>query len=161
MKHYRAPWSTGLIVMSVFAVLICFGIAFGTPLLPQPKHGGEIGMMLRWLPLAMAPLCALSIIRGYTITPGEILVHRLFWDTRLPRTGLQSATFDPKAMCKSLRTCGNGGFFSITGFYRNKTLGSYRAFVTDPGRSVILRYEKRTVVVSPDGPEEFVNQLTR
>ena len=79
--------------------------------------------------------------------------------TRMPRAGLQSATFDPQAMRGSLRTFGNGGFFSITGFYWNKTLRTYRAFVTDPRHAVVLRYERRMVVVSPGDPEAFVREL--
>ncbi len=159
MQQYRAPWSTLLIVTSVLGTLLCLGITFGTPFLPVPKHGGEIAMALRWLPSAIVPVCALFIIRGYTITPEAIIVHRLVWDTRLPRTGLQSVTFEPKIMCKSIRTCGNGGLFSFTGFYWNKTLGSYRAFVTDLQRTVVLRYDRRTIVVSPENPEAFVQAL--
>jgi len=159
MQHYRAPWSTALIITSVLATLLCLGITFGILLLPAPKQGGEIVMALRWLPGAIVPVCALFIIRGYTITPEAILVHRLLWDTRLPRTGLQSATFAPKAMSKSIRTCGNGGLFSFTGFYWNKTLRSYRAFVTDLQRTVVLRYDRRTIVVSPENPEAFVRAL--
>ena len=159
MKHYKAPWCTALIVVSILATLLCLGIAFGTPLLPRPKHGGEVGMWLRWLPLAMAPICALFTIRGYSITPDAILVHRLFWSTRLPRAGLESAVFDPKAMCKSIRTCGNGGFYSITGWYWSKTLKSYRAYVTDPRRAVALRYDRRRIVLSPGDPEDFIHEL--
>ncbi len=62
-------------------------------------------------------------------------------------------------MSKSLRTCGNGGFFSFTGFYRNKALGAYRAYVTDLHQTVVLRYSDRTVVVSPESPEEFAREL--
>jgi hypothetical protein len=58
----------------------------------------------------------------------------------------------------SLR-CGNGGFYSITGFYWSKLLGLYRAFVTDMSRTVVLRYTRRTVVVSPASPEEFVHEV--
>ena len=107
------------------------------------------------LPMAMAIQLQLQ-----RITPDAILVHRLLWATHLPRAGLQSAEFVPNAMCKSLRTCGNGGFFSFTGFYWSKTLRSYRAYVTDLRRTVVLRYERRTVVVSPDSPEDFVRELT-
>ncbi|MEI8341522.1 MAG: PH domain-containing protein [Verrucomicrobiota bacterium] len=159
MKHYKAPWCKALIVVSILATLLCFGIAFGTPLLNGPRHHDKIGMWLRWLPLALVPVCALFTIRGYSITPGEILIHRLLWSTRLPRTGLQSAIFDPSAMCKSIRTCGNGGLYSITGWYWNKTLKSYRAYVTDPKLTVVLRYENRRIVVSPENPEAFVSEL--
>jgi len=161
MKTYKSPWSTSLIVVSALATLLCLVITFGVPFLPAPKHGGEVGMWLRWLPLALMLGCALFTVRGFTITPDAILVHRLLWATRLPLAGLQSADFVPKAMCKSIRTCGNGGFFSFTGFYWSKTLRSYRAYVTDLRRTVVLRYERRTVVVSPDEPEEFVREIGR
>jgi hypothetical protein len=78
----------------------------------------------------------------------------------LPLAGLKSAEVMPRAMSGSLRICGNGGAFSFTGWFRNKPLGYYRAFVTDLNRTVVLRFEKRTVVVSPAEPEEFVRKLT-
>jgi len=159
MKTYKSPWSTSLIVVSVLATLLCLVPTFGVPFLPMPKHGGEVIRWLRWLPLALVFGCALFTVRGYTITPDAILVHRLLWDTRLPRAGLKSAEFVTGVMNRSLRTCGNGGFFSFTGFYWSKTLRSYRAYVTDLRRTVVLRYERRTVVVSPDAPEEFVAEL--
>jgi len=94
--------------------------------LPCPKHGGEVGMWLRWLPLVLVFGCALFTVGGYTITPDAILVQRLLWATRLPRAGLKSAEFVPKAMCRSLRTCGNGGFFhspAFTGAKRSNRIG--------------------------------------
>ena len=159
MRTYQAPWGRSLTVVSVLATLLCLGITFGVPLLPASKHGGEVGMWLRWLPLALIFGAALFTVRGYTITPDAILVHRLLWATRLTRAGLQSAELVPNVMCKSLRTCGNGGFFSFTGFYWSKTLRSYRAYVTDLRRTVVLRFERRTTVVSPDSPEDFVREL--
>ena len=159
MKCYKAPWSKTLIVMSLLATMLCIGIVFGTPLLPAPKHGGEVGSLMRWLLVPVAAACALFTARGYTITQDAILVHRLLWATRLSRAGLKSVSFEPGVMCRSVRTCGNGGFFSFTGYYWNKTLKSYRAFVTDPTKTVVLRYEQRTIVVSPDPPKEFVTEL--
>ena len=111
-------------------------------------------------PLVLVVGCALFTIRSYTLASDVLLIHRLFWRTRLPLVALQSARFEPRAMQWSIRTFGNGGFFSFTGFYRNKLLGAYRAFVTDPRRTVVLRYTGRTVVVSPHAPEDFVRELT-
>jgi Bacterial PH domain len=111
------------------------------------------------LPIAIICSAALFTIRGYTLTPNAILVHRLFWTTRLPMADLQSAQFDPSAMRSSIRTFGNGGLFSFTGFFRNKQLGAYQAFVTDPHRTVVLHFSHRTVVVSPAAPEEFVHDI--
>jgi hypothetical protein len=154
MKHYRAPWSTSLLVVSSLATALCAGIAIG---MVWNDRG-----MLRWLallPLALVLGSALFTVRGYTVTADDILVQRLFWTTRLPLAGLQSARFEPGAMRWSIRTFGNGGLFSFTGFFRNKLLGAYRAFVTDSRRTVVLRYAGRTVVISPGAPEEFVHDL--
>lgn len=111
------------------------------------------------LPLAIIAGGALFTIRGYTVTPDAVWVHRLFWKTRLSLTGLQSARFEPDAMSGSIRIFGNGGLFSFSGFFRNKTLGTYRAIVTDPHLTVVLRFSSRTMVVSPSTPEDFVHEI--
>jgi len=112
-----------------------------------------------WFPLVVLFSAVPFTIRGYTIAADVLLVHRLFWTTRLPLAGLQSAEFEPEAMRRSIRLFGNAGLFSFTGFFRNKLLGAYRAFVTDQHRTVVMRFLKRTVVVSPAAPEEFVHDL--
>ncbi|MGA9351360.1 MAG: PH domain-containing protein [Anaerolineae bacterium] len=150
MKHYKAHWGIPLIVVSSLLTVLCLGIAYEAFM----QSHTLFGLLL----LALILGCALFTIRGYTVTPDAILIHRLFWATRLPLAGLQSAQFQPRVMRWSIR-CGNGGFFSITGFYWSKLLGVYRAFVTDLRRTVVLRYTGRTVVVSPSSPEEFVHEL--
>jgi hypothetical protein len=154
MKNYKAPWSTSLVIISLLFTFLCVGIAIGVI---WSGRG-----MLPWMalpPLVIVCGGALFTIRGYTVTSDAILVHRLFWTTRVPLAGLQSARFEPDAMRWSIRTFGNGGVFSFTGFFRNKALGAYRAFVTDPHRTVVLHFPTRTVVVSPSTPEEFVHDI--
>jgi len=154
MKNYKAPWSASLVVVSLFATVLCFGVAAG-----MVWSGRGMLPWLALLPVAIILGGALFTIRGYSVAPGAVLVHRLFWTTRLPLAGLQSAQFQPDAMRWSIRIFGNGGVFSFTGFFRNKALGAYRAFVTDPRRTVVLRFPKRTVVVSPSAPEEFIHDV--
>ena len=160
MKRYNAPWCTGLIVVSTLFTVFMLGLsvsAWWYAFVKQPP------IPLRWsalLPLVILFSGVLFTIRGYTITPDAILVHRLLWDTRLPRHGLESAILDPKALRWSLRTFGNGGVFSVSGFFWNKRLRSFRALLTDPKRAVILRYANRRVVLSPDAPEEFIQDLS-
>ncbi len=160
MIIYQAPWGKPLIVISSLLMVLCVVnvVAFRL-LLPEEPPG--MVLLAQWT-LPVIVLCCLPfMIRGYAITEDAILIRRLFWTTRLDRAGLKSAEAIPKAMNKSLRTCGNGGGFSFTGWYWNKSLGFYRAFVTDLNRTVVLRFEKRTVVVSPDEPEEFVAELSQ
>ena len=152
---YRAPWSRLLVGMSIVATVICAGTAASLAVfVPAPGIGSAV-----WLLVAIPPISALFIVRGYRITPDAILVLRPGWVSRLPRAALASASFEPGVMRRSLRLCGNGGFFSFTGFYWNRELGRHRVFVTDGQRTVVLRYANRTVVVSPDRPEEFVREL--
>lgn len=152
MKHYGAHWGIPLIIVSLLATILCTDVAY------QAFFEGRAlnGLVL----VAFEIACALFTVRGYTVTPDAVLIHRLLWATHWPRDGLRSATFEPRAMRWSIR-CGNGGFFSITGLYWSKRLGLYRAFVTDLRRTVVLRYtgRRRTVVVSPSSPEEFVQAL--
>ena len=154
MKHYKAPWSTSLTVVTSIVTVLLLGITLG-----MAFFGRGIVPWVGLLPLAILICSVPFTIRGYTVTADAILVHRLFWTTRLPLSGLESAKFEPEAMRGSIRTFGNGGLFSITGFFRNKALGAYRAFVTDQHHTVVLHYSGRTVVVSPSSPEEFVHEL--
>src|ERR1700674_3149662 len=99
IKKYTAPWSTSLIVVSSVATLICFGAAISVAWSSRP--------WMALLPLAIVCGGILFTIRGYTVTPDALLVHRLFWTTRLPLSGLHSAQIEPGAMRRSIRTFGN------------------------------------------------------
>jgi hypothetical protein len=154
LAKYRAPWSTTLIVISALIAAICVLIA--------GQIFYKISGAIAWtglLPIAIVCGSALFTIRGYSVTPHEIQVQRLLWKTHLSLADLQSAQYLPNAMSKSIRTCGNGGLFSFSGFFRNKLLGSYRALATDLRRTVVLRFASRTIVISPDKPEQFVLQI--
>ncbi len=159
MKHYEAPWSTSLIVMSVLTTVVCLGATASVWWDLATKHLTSVVGGVAFIPLAILFGTVLFTIRGYSLPSDSILVHRLLWQTVLPRAGLESAQVDPEAMRGSLRTFGNGGAFSFTGFYYNKRLGSYRAYVTDPRRCVVLRYAHRRVVLSPANPQDFVSDL--
>jgi hypothetical protein len=151
MRQHTAPWGTSLIIVSSLATVICVGVATAL------ARSGQLSMAV--VPLAIVCAAVLFMIRGYSVTPDALLIHRLFWTTRLPLAGLDSAQIEPDAMRRSIRTFGNGGLFSFTGRFRNTALGAYRAFVTDPHRTVVLHFPTRTVVVSPSAPEEFVHEV--
>ena len=160
MKTYRAPWGKSLIVISGVLVVLSVVSVVVWPVIVRGQDGSAL-WLVRWALPMIALGCLPFMVLGYTITEDAIWVRRLLWRTRVERSGLQSAEYVPKVMNRSLRTCGNGGGFSFTGWYWSKPLGFYRAFVTDLNRTVVLRFEKRTVVVSPDDPEGFVEEVKR
>jgi hypothetical protein len=150
---YDAPWGTPLKIISMLTTLLCLGLSI------YMIARGQMGP--RWtaaLPLAIVVGGSLFTIRGYALTPDAMRVRRLFWSTTVPLAGLQSAEIVPDAMRGSLRLCGNAGLFSFSGYYRNKSLRTYRAFVTDLHRTVVLRFASRTIVVSPADAESFARE---
>ncbi len=88
MKHYKAPWGASLIVISFLVILLCIGIAVSAI-----RTGRGMSHWPALLPIVIVGGGALFTIRGYTITSDAILIHRLFWTTRLALAGLQSAQF--------------------------------------------------------------------
>ncbi len=153
-RTYHAPWGKSLIFISALATALLAGVTFSLL-----ASGSQVPWWAAVFPLAIASGSALFVVRGYVVTADLITVRRLGWATQLPRAGLQSAQVLPDAMRGSIRTFGNGGLFSFSGCFHSKTLGAYRAYVTDPHRTVVLRFRDRTVVVSPDDPAEFVGTL--
>jgi hypothetical protein len=151
MKYYKAHWGGWLVSLSTLLTAMCLG-------------GAVYGLLQRnhWMSLALVGLtvgCALFSIRGYTITPDALLVHRLLWVTWLPLAGLQSAQTLPGGISFRGIRIGNGGFFSFSGWGYVPGRGFYRVFVTDPNHKVLLQFPGRKVVVSPCAPEEFIHDL--
>lgn len=154
---YAAHWGKSLRWMSAFSTIFMVGLSLFLVWKVRPPA-------LRWVPLLPSlflVVAGLFSIRGYIIAPDELAIRRLFWTTRLPLAGLESATAVPGAIRGSRRVCGNGGMFSITGWYSSRSLGIYRAFVTDLKDTVVLRFKTRTVVVSPENPEQFAAEISR
>ncbi len=129
--------------------------ALAVPAAVQLSRGLPIGYLLLALWLAALPM----IIRGYSVTPTHLIIHRLGWTSRWPLSEPLEVRIEPGAMARSWRTFGNGGLFAIHGRFRSGRLGVYRAFVTDPSRTVVLRNTHGTLVVSPDDQERFVTAI--
>lgn len=150
MRCYKAIWGMTLKVASALAAAILLGVA----VMPVPGL-----WWTRLLPVAILAGAVPFVVRGYAVQDGVLLIRRLWWNTRIDLAGLRSVRFDPEALKGSLRTCGNGGLFSFTGWYWSRRLGLYSMYVTDLKRPVVLTFDKRVVVVSPADPDAFVKEL--
>ena len=158
MTHrFGAPWGKELVLMTAFASIILLGI----PIFGLVKGFSENApnFILVGIPLAIFLACVPFMIRGYIVSNGALFVQRLFWKNKLNLQKLRNVQVNPDAMKKSIRTFGNGGLFSFSGMFKNSELGSYRAFATDANNSVVLRFTDRTIVVTPDRPNEFASLL--
>ncbi|WAC18274.1 PH domain-containing protein [Luteolibacter sp. SL250] len=150
---FKANWGRPLILISTVATLICLGVAI------HSWQRGHHGLLRFWLPLLL-PFTALPfMVCGYRIEPGKVMVRRLFWETGIPLAGLTSAEREPEIMKGCLRLCGNGGIFSFTGWYWSRTCGMFRLFATNTQDMVALKIGRKTIVISPDRPSEFIATL--
>ena len=170
---FRAPWGAPLVVMTGVCTVACLlfplagiMIAFGSSVALRALEMTSIPPMLGWagwilvaVPLLTLMGSAAFMVRGYVLTDSSLSIKRLGWEKRLELSRLNSATVDPDALQGSLRLFGNGEFFSFTGLYRNKNLGIYRVYATDAKKAVVLRFADKTVVITPDDPEEFVAEI--
>lgn len=154
MTEHAAPWGRALWVTSALATALCVGLAAWLGVGAE-RAPAWVPLLVLAIPASSAPFAVL----GYSIQPDALLVRRLLWVTRLPLAGIESGRHDPQAMRGSLRLFGNGGLYSFSGWFRSGSLGTYRAFVTDPGRAVVLRIRGKHVVVSPRDPARFLREL--
>jgi hypothetical protein len=108
--------------------------------------------------VTIAALCvgARLAVRGYTLTETEIHVKRLGRTTRLALRALTAVDGKADAMDGSVCLLANPGLFSVTGYFWNRRLKFYRAYVTDPSRAVILRFTNRVLVITPHDPQHFI-----
>jgi hypothetical protein len=158
--RFRAPWGGLLTLISVLSTLLLVGASIlCLSMLPPKLEFLRLAAVV--LPLLVVLCCLPFMVRGYALTERELVIQRLGWTTRWPLAGLTAAEADPDALTKSIRLWGNGGLFSFYGWFRNKKLGPYRLFATDPKRCVVLTWGSRTVVVTPDQPAEFVSEIRR
>jgi len=104
----------------------------------------------------LASVWSLSRIREYRIADGAVVVSRLALKARFPLAGLVSVAPDDQAMHGAWKTIGNDGLGAIAGRFRSQRLGRFRAYLTDPARSVVLRWPDRCVVISPAQTAFFV-----
>lgn len=158
---FAAPWGRSVKVLSIGASVFLLGMAaFEGSILPRHLLGGWPWLVATGLPILIVGSSALFVVRSYTIDGGALRVRRLLWDTVVPLESLRHAWSSPDAMRGSLRLFGNGGLFSITGLFRNRQLGSYRAFAMDPRLAVVLDFpDRRKVVITPATPARFLEQL--
>jgi hypothetical protein len=153
--EFHAPWSSSLKTVSRVAVCILLSVAVAGILL-MPARLPAVRFLMFGVPLGILVAALLFMVSGYTLTATALEVQRPLWTTSFALAELLSVTGDPEALQGSLRLFGNGGIFSFSGIFWNRKLGIFHAYGTDPGRAVVLKFRKRTIVITPDDTQHFI-----
>lgn len=160
IRFPAAPWSGLLKGMSLIASLLLVGAGY-TMLRTIPALGSLklLSIMIACGLPAIALIALLFVVISCEVDGNQLRIRRLLWHTRIDLPSVQEVRVDPSASRGSIRTAGNGGLFSFTGYYRNPSLGSYEAYVTDWKHAVVVRLPQRVIVISPADPAAFVRAV--
>jgi hypothetical protein len=153
--EFGAPWSRSLKAASLLAVVMLTVVA-AAGMFVMPAGLLLVRCVMIGLPIGILAISFLNMVSGYTLSATHLEVERPLWNTAFPLAQLVSVAGDQEIFKGSLRLFGNGGLFSFTGYFWKRGLGCYRAFATDPGRAVVLKFRRRIIVISPDDPQHFI-----
>jgi len=157
--RFAAPWSLAVKIITAITLALLLGTSlFGLWALPESTLD-----LARLLMIGLPPMIVLATlpfaVRGYVIADRELRIERVGWQNRIPLAEVVTVTADPQAMRWSIRLFGSGGLFGFFGWFRNRGLGIYRAYSTDPKNAVALKLKSRTIVVTPHDPARFVQEI--
>jgi Bacterial PH domain len=162
-RDFAAPWGRAVKILTPVTLglvaLLAAGQVLAAWLAPTvPKWVFALGVAVPVAALVITGLCS---VRGYRLDAVQdgLVILRPGRETALPLAGLEAAEARPDAFRGILMKAGSAGFFGYFGWFRSRALGSFRAWVTDPARSVVLRFPGRQIVVSPDDPAAFIAAL--
>jgi hypothetical protein len=159
---FDAPWSSDIRNLSVsigIGLLLFPFLAYLVSLKLKKRSRGKslaAAVVVALISWGILGWTGSNTIRGYQVEEGRLKIQHLFRSHFHDLAGLRSAKFDPLAMQASTRKSATGGLFSYSGTFHNQGLGTYRAYVSDKSRCVVLRYSKQVLVVSPGDPQRFL-----
>ncbi len=124
----------------------------------------------RTAPIATVFICLLVYFAAYalkplnyTITGGELIIHRLILDVRIKRTDIKSAEIlDKEKLNSSIKLIGNGGLFGYYGKFKNNDLGIMTWYATRKDKIVFIEtVENKKIILTPDDPKGLVSELNQ
>lgn len=154
----RVRMRTLLFIVAVVAVTVAAPMMMQQEPHPPPWPA--------YLAVGVAPVVLTGIwfttrIRRYRVVEAELQVESPLRTVRIPLEGLQDVVPDREALRGARKLAGNNGLGVISGRFRSKRLGSFRAYVTDPEHAVVLRWPDRCVVISPDQHSWFIETVRK
>jgi hypothetical protein len=155
MTHFRARLGSFMRAYTVFIFVALTGAALFSFL-----RGDNSAAFSLLAVLVGLLLIGLFSVRGYDVDRGQLIIERPAWKTYVDLSDLSEAEVVPRLVNSSISTWSTRGLFGFIGYGYASKIGSYRAYVTDSSKAVLLRFSSgKMLVVSPDSPTEFITVL--
>jgi hypothetical protein len=159
--EYGASWSMPLTLRIVASMFLTPFAAFA--LFVALRVGARAPLWLCFvlaaIPVALAMLLLFRAIRGFVVTREAVFVRRLMWSSCEPLAGLVEARVDEGAMQGVTRLRTLAGGFGTGGWFWSARFGRFRGYLTNARRVVVLKFDRGTVLLSPDDPDAFVRHI--
>ena len=145
------------------AVVTCLATAAAIILMlrdnnPPPR---PVFFAIGAVPAVFALFWYAARIRRYCLVGDELRIELPLRTVRFPLSGLVSVTPDREALRGAWKMSGNDGFGVISGRFRSKRLGAFRAYLTDAEHAVVLRWPDRCLVISPHQHSYFIETVCK
>ena len=102
----------------------------------------------------------LFAVRGFDVGSGRLTIQRFGRTTEIDLHDLVEATPVPDLARKSISLWSTRGMFGFIGYFYSSATGTYRAYITDSAKAVLLRFRTgKIVVVSPEGVDQFIEAV--
>lgn len=98
--------------------------------------------------------------KGYQLTNTEVIIWRPLMNAHIKREDvLEAEVADDKAINGSFRRFGVGGLWGYYGEFYNFSLGRMIWYATRKDKFVLLKTKKENIILTPDNPEVFVEDI--
>ncbi len=161
--RYAAPWDRSLRV-STGALLAIVALAAVLVLGVTAAMGGPIARALG--AFALVVLAAVAIFgwalapTGYVVEGGTLRIERRLRPISVPLARATAvARIAELWALGAARMGGSAGFFGHYGSFWNRGLGSFRLYATRTHDLVLLEFPDDRLVLSPDPPERFLDDV--
>ena len=148
--EFAAIWSAKLILVSLTATVV---LAFGAYLAGTRRR---VKPLMRFIgcviPLVVIGGSAVMCVRGYVLDEDSLRIKRLFEDTSIALSEINSAEHNPEATRQLSRTWGNGGVYAYVGDFESHTLGAFKCLCHQLGRRSGAAIERKHRGNQPIGP---------
>ena len=159
-----APIGTRVRMMTLLSIVSAVVITAVVPVLMLQERRPPpwpVFLMTGIAPAVVAAIWFTARIRRYRVVEAVLQVELPFRTVRFPLEGLNDVTPDREALRGARKIIGNDGLRAISGRFRSRHLGAFRAYVTDAEHAVVLRWPDRCVVISPDQHSWFVETVRK